>query len=124
LEEAMLDLDIEKIDELAVVECEGRIVQSEAAFKLRAAVTSLRDARIIVLDLSKVTTIEDGGLDMLLLLQRWAYNRDIQLKLFNPTMSVRDRLERADSMPEFDIPTLPEVMALLANANSGSALAA
>jgi hypothetical protein len=50
----MLSVNIANISEMAVIECEGRIVRSEAAFKLRQAVTSLRDARIIVLDLSKV----------------------------------------------------------------------
>ena len=39
-EEAMLKLNIDNIGDLAIVECEGRIVQSEAAFKLRDAVTS------------------------------------------------------------------------------------
>jgi anti-anti-sigma regulatory factor len=123
-EETMLDLGIEKIGELGVVECEGRIARSEAAFKLHEAVTSLRDARIIVLDLSEVCEIEGGGLGMLLFLQRWAYDHDIQLKLFNPRMSVRERLECVSSMPQFDIATLPEVMALMVNANSRFALAA
>ncbi len=123
-EEAMTDLCIEKIGELAVVECEGRIVRSEAAFNLREAVTSLRDARIIVLDLSEVRAIEGGGLGMLLFLQRWAYDHGIQFKLFNPTRSVRDRLERVSSIPEFDIATLDEMMAILAKADSRYALAA
>ncbi len=58
----MLALRIEKIGELAVVECEGRVVRSEAAVKLREAVTSLRNARIIVLDFSEVRAIESRGL--------------------------------------------------------------
>jgi anti-anti-sigma regulatory factor len=123
-EGAMLDLHVEKIGELAVVECEGRIVRSEAAFNLREAVTSLRDARIIVLDLSEVRAIEGGGLGMLLFLQRWAYDHDIQFQLFNPTRSVRDRLERVRSTPELDIATLDEMMALLAKADSRYTLAA
>src|SRR5713226_10720411 len=110
----MLDLHVEKIGELAVVECEGRVVRSEAAFKLREAVTSQRDARILVLDLSEVRAIEGGGLGMLLFLQRWAHEHDIRLKLFNPTNSVRDRLNRANSILQFDIATLEEMMALLA----------
>jgi anti-anti-sigma regulatory factor len=117
----MLDLHIEKIRALALIECEGRIVRSEAAFKLRDAVTSLRNARMIVLDLSEVRAIEGGGLAMLLFLQRWAYNHDIRFKLFNPTTSVWDRLERACSMPEFEIATLDEVLALLACADSPAA---
>jgi len=37
---------------------------------------------------------------------------------------MRDRLERGGSMPEFDIATLHEMVALLANADSRYALAA
>jgi anti-anti-sigma regulatory factor len=61
----MLAIRIERIGELAVVECEGRVVRSEASVKLREAVTSLRNARIIVLDLSVVLAIEDAGLGRL-----------------------------------------------------------
>jgi anti-anti-sigma regulatory factor len=120
----MLELYIEKIGDLAVVECEGRIVRSEAAFKLRKAVTSLRNARIIVLDLSEVRAIEGGGLGMLLFLQRWAYDHDIQFKLFNPTRSVRGRLVLVNSITELNITTLHEMMDLLANADRRYALAA
>ena len=119
-----LDLQIEKIGDLAVIECEGRVVRSEAAFKLRQAVTSLRNARIIVLDLSEVRAIEDGGLGMLLFLQRWAYSHDIQFKLFNPTRSVLDRLELVNSIAELNIATLHEMMELLANADRRYGLAA
>ena len=118
----MLGLAVEKIGDLAVVECVGRIVRSAAAFKLHEAVSSLRDSRIIVLDVSEISAIEGGGLGMLLFLQRWAHDRDIQLKLFNPTRYVRDRLERIASIPEFDIATPDEIMALLANAGSRFAL--
>jgi anti-anti-sigma regulatory factor len=123
-EEVMLSVHIENIGDMAVIECEERVVRSEAAFKLREAVTSQRDARIIVLDLSEVRAIESSGLGMLGFLQRWAHDHDIRLKLFNPTKSVQDRLEHAGSVPEFDIATLDEMMALLARADSRYALAA
>jgi len=35
----MLDVHIEKIGDLAIVECEGRVVRSEAAFQLHEAIT-------------------------------------------------------------------------------------
>jgi anti-anti-sigma regulatory factor len=114
----MLDLQVERIGDLALLDCEGRIVRSEAAFKLLEAVMSLREARTIVLDLSEVSAIEEGGLGMLLFLQRWANDHDIRFKLFNPTRSVRDRLDRASSTLEFDIATVRETMALLASADS------
>lgn len=120
----MLSIHIENIGDITIVECEGRIVRSEAAFKLREAVTSQRNARIVVLDLSEVRAIEGGGLGMLLFLQRWAHEHDIRLKLFNPTNSVRDRLGRANSMLQLDITTLEEMMALLAPAGSRYTLAA
>jgi len=55
----MLNVSVENIGELAVVECEGRIVQSESVSRLREAVTSLTDARIVVLELSGVRAM--GG---------------------------------------------------------------
>jgi hypothetical protein len=54
-EEGMMNLSVENIGDMAVVQCEGRIVQSEAAFKLREAVTLQGDARVVVLDLSEST---------------------------------------------------------------------
>lgn len=120
----MLALRIAKIGELAVVECEGRIVRSEAAVKLREAVTSLRNARIIVLDLSEARAIKGGGLAMLLFLQRWAHSQNIQFKLFNTARSVRDRLELVNSIAELDIATFHEMMELLANADRRYTLAA
>ena len=120
----MLDLGIEKIGELAIVECIGRIVRSEAALNLRRAVTLLEDARIIVLDLSEVSALEGGGLGMLIFLERWAHDREIQFKLFNPRKSVRDRLELVRSIRAFDIVPLHEMMALLASADTHFARAA
>jgi len=119
----MLKINIDNIGDLAVVECEGRIVQSDAAFKLREAVTSQRDVRTVVLELSEVHAIEGGGLGMLIFLQRWARDHGIGLKLFNPSKSVRKRLELVSSLSDFDIPTLDEMMALLGNADIRYALA-
>ena len=120
----MLKINVDNIGDLAIVECEGRIVQSEAAFKLREAVISQRNARIVVLELSEVHAIEGGGLGMLVFLQRWARDHNIRFKLFNPSKFVRERLERVGSLSDFDIPTLDEMMALLACADSRYALAA
>jgi len=99
----MLDVHIDKIGKMAIVECEGRIVRSESAFRLREAVTSQISARIIVIDLSEVTALEGGGLGMLVFLQRWTFNHAIQFNLFNPRNSVLNRLERANSMQEVDM---------------------
>src|ERR1700738_737312 len=120
----MLNVAVENIGELAVVECEGKLVRSEAVLKLREAVTSQTDARIVVLELSEVHAIEGGGLGMLVFLRRWARVHNIRVLLFNPSKAVRNGLTRARSISEFYIPTMDEMMALLAYASSRHALAA
>ena len=120
----MLNVTVENIGELAVVECEGSIVESEARSKLRKAVTSQTDARIVVLELSEVHAIEGGGLGTLVLLRRWARDHNIRFLLFDPSEAVRNGLKRARSIPEFYIPTMDEMIALLAYASSRHALAA
>jgi len=109
----MLKINVDNIGDLAIVECEGRIVRSEAAFKLRDAVTAQVGARTVVVELSEVKAIEGGGLGILVFLQRWARDHNIRLKLFNPSQFVRRRLELVRSLSEFDIPTLDEMMTLL-----------
>lgn len=120
----MVHLNIEKLGELRVVECDGRIVRSDAAFALRDSVTSQSDARVIVLDLSEVNAIEGGGLGMLMFLQRWAQDHGIRLKLFNPRTSVLARLEHNGPMAAFDIVSLEELLDLLGQAEHGYPLAA
>ena len=118
----MLNVTVETIGELAVVECEGKIVRSEAVLKLREAVTSQTDARIVVLELSEVHAIEGGGLSMLVYLKRWTREHNIRFLLFNPSKSVRNGLERARSRSEFYIATIDEMAALMVYANSRYAL--
>ena len=114
----MLKLGIERIGELGIVGCIGSIVSSKSAFDVRRAVMSLEDKRIIVLDLSELTAVENEGLGTLILLERWAHDRQIQFKVFNPRKSVRDRLELVRSHRAFDIAPLHEIMALLPNADA------
>jgi anti-anti-sigma regulatory factor len=123
-EEVMLNVTVENIGELAVVDCEGRISQSQSALKLCEVVTSQTNARIVVLELSGVRAIGGGGLGMLISLQRWARKRQIRFLLFNPSNSVRNRLKRARSVAEFYIPSMEEMRALLVYASSRYALVA
>jgi anti-anti-sigma factor len=121
----MLNVTVENIGEMVVVECKGRLVQSESAHKLREAVTSQTDARIVVLELSEVRAIGGVGFGMLVFLRRWAGEHNIRFLLFNPSKSVQSRLNRAKSIAEFCIPSFKEMMALLRSyANSRYALVA
>jgi anti-anti-sigma factor len=123
MEEIMTNIHVDKVGEMAVVECEGRFVRSDEAFKLRDAVTSQRGARIVVLDLTEMLAIGGGGIGVLVFLQRWCRDHDIRFKLFNPSRSVRQRLEHTNAMSEFDIASLDEMMALLGQADRRYALA-
>jgi anti-anti-sigma regulatory factor len=92
----MPSVRIDNLGEMAIVECAGRFVRNDAAFKLRDAVTSQTNARVVILDLTDMHAIGGGGLGTLLLLQRWAQNRDIRFKLFNPSGPVLDKLKHVD----------------------------
>lgn len=120
----MLDVSIDRIGHLGIVECQGRIVRSEAAFKLRRAVMSLRHSRFIVLDLSQVTALEGGGLGMLVFLERWAHDQSIELRVFNPRKAVRERLELIRSIQPINAVSLQEMMSLMADENTDIPVAA
>jgi anti-anti-sigma regulatory factor len=105
----MPTIHIDKVGEMAIIECAGRFVRSEAALKLRDAVTSQTDAHEVILDLTEMHALGGGGLGMLVRLQRWAQDHDIRFKLFNPSRSVLDKLNHID----IEIATLEQMMTLL-----------
>jgi anti-anti-sigma regulatory factor len=109
----MLNLTVEKIGKVAVLHCEGRIVRSDAAFRLRDAVTQQRHASVVLLDLSGVKALEGGGLGMLLFLQMWTRAHGIQFKVFDPPAGIRQSLERVSSAAAVEIAGTGEVLSLL-----------
>jgi hypothetical protein len=82
----MLNVTVASIGKLAVVGCEGRMVARESAYKLREAVISQTDARIVVLELSEVRALGGGGFGMLVFLQRWAREHNIRFLLLRARM--------------------------------------
>ena len=120
----MLTLRMDHIGDMAIIECKGRIVRSDATLKLHEAVTAQQNVRIVVLDLTQVRALEGGGLGMLWFLQRWAEHHHIQFKLYNPINSVRDKLEHNHAMLRFDIVTFEEMMSSLDRAETEYAKAA
>ena len=110
----MLILNVWRIGKVAVIHCEGRIVRSDAAFRLRDAVAQQREARVVLLDLSGVQALDGGGLGMLIFLQMWTHDRGIQLKVFDPVAGVRRSLERTRSAAAaVEIAAMGEVLSLL-----------
>lgn len=92
----MPSVRIDNMGETAIIECAGRFVRAEAALKLRDAVTSQTDARVVVLDLTEMHALGGGGLGTFLVLQKWAQDNDIQLQLFNPSGTVLDKLKHVE----------------------------
>src|ERR1051326_2883391 len=114
----MLKVTVAILGKLAIFGCDGRIGERESPSKVREAVPSQTEARIIVLELSEVRAIGGGGLGMLAFLQRWAREHNIRFLLFHPSKSVQNKLKRARSIAEFYIASVEEMRALLAYANS------
>jgi len=109
----MLKLHIERIGDVAVIQCAGTIVQSDATLKLRDAVRQQRDARVILLDLSDVDSLGSSGLGMLLFLERWAGERGVQFQIFDPPDRVLQSLERARSTVPVENAGMVEVLSQL-----------
>ena len=104
---------VQHTDDVAVVNCAGRIVRGDPTCALKNAVLSQRNARIVVLDLSDVRTIDGGGLGMLVFLRRWTKENGIQMKLVNPAAIVRELLERTQLDRIFDISSVDDALAIL-----------
>jgi anti-anti-sigma factor len=109
----MLTIDVEKTGDVAVVRCVGRIVRGAEVRTLRNAVFSEHDIRIVVIDLSDVDTLDAGGLTVLLSLQQWARNRNVQLKLVNPSHFVNEVLTRTGLDHVFDISSFDHALFIL-----------
>src|SRR5262245_17651307 len=86
-------ISTEKIGDVAVLQCAGRVDGPEALTGLKEAVTSLSQLRVIVLDLSSVEMLDARGLGMLVFLHNWACATFIQVKLVDPSKLVREMLE-------------------------------
>ncbi len=120
----MLTIHVENLSDLAVIECKGRIVHSNAVFQLRDAVQAQTDARIIGLDLSEVEAISGGGLGMLALIERWTREHDIRLKLFCPSKPVLEGLVKNRSIMNFEIASFHQMMNILAHSDNRYSIAA
>lgn len=109
----MFDVQVEKMGHVAVILCKGRMIGSEAAFKLRDQVKRQEDSNVVLIDLSELDFMGGDVLGMLVFLQAWTRGVGIQLKLFDPTTEVRQGLQRLRSTTEFEIAALDDVLSLL-----------
>lgn len=113
-----LHIKIEETADVAVLQCVGRLVRGEALHFLKQAVMSLQQARIVVLDLSGMETVDGGGLGLLVFLHRWTRENAIQLKLVNPSGFVRYVLECTRLTRVLTISSLDDAIEILATSES------
>jgi anti-anti-sigma factor len=110
-----LYIEKEQSADVAVLQCAGRMVRTEALCLLRDAVTSLPDVRVIVLDLSEVAILGAGGLGMLVFLHNWSCANGIQLKLVNPSKFVREMLALTGLTSVLHISSVKDVIRIFCN---------
>jgi anti-sigma B factor antagonist len=115
-----LYINIEQAADVAVLQCAGRMVRSQALSLLKDAVTSLSRLRVVVLDLSEVEMLDAGGLGMLVSLHNWACVNGIQLKLVNPSKPVRQMLELTRLTSVFHISSVEDVIQIFCSGDQAN----
>ena len=98
----MLSVMSENRGNTVVLRCSGRIVAGEEAWTLYNTVISQQDKRVVVLDLTRVSRIDAGGLGVLVSLRRWARGAGVKLRLI-PSKAVGELLDVAGLRPLFEI---------------------
>ncbi len=109
----MFTVGVDRSEDVVVLQCRGRMVRGDATNILRDAVTSQRNPRIIVLDLSDLQALDGSGLGTLVSLYCWTTDNGVQLKLVNPSHMVREMLERTRLAGIFDLSTMDEALMIL-----------
>jgi len=100
----MLGVTIENSGNVAVLHCSGRIVAGEEAWTLYNTVISLKNKRVVVLDLAKVGKLDARGLGVLVLLDQWASGAGVKLQLI-PSSPVQELLDLTGLHSLFDLPS-------------------
>ena len=114
----MLKITVQKLGDISVLRCHGRIVAGDAGSILRNAVLNQRHARMLVIDLARVECIDAGGLGVLLGLRGSARSRALILKLMNATKKVEEILELTHLQRVFKFCSVRELFCLLHHAAS------
>jgi len=108
-----LQYQVERIDDVAVVRCSGRMVRGAALDEFRREIESLDRLRMLVLDLSEIQQVDAGGLGTLLLVRRWTTLNFARLKLVNPPVFFRRMLEATRLSSVFEISSLKDALSIL-----------
>ena len=107
----MLKIHTRRVGDVTVLCLQGQIVTGETS-TLCDAVLSQSAASVVVLDLSRVSRIDAGGLGVLLELRGQTLSRNIEFKLMNVTKLVRTVFEITHLDSVFEISAAGNELAL------------
>ena len=115
----MLKVQAKKLGTVSVLCLQGQIVNGETEI-LRNAVQSQSEVIAVILDLARVTTVDAGGLGVMLALREQVESKGIRFELVNVTKQVSRVLEitRLDSV--FQITSGVEVFPAVSRSRRGS----
>jgi anti-anti-sigma factor len=105
----MLKVHTKKLENVTVLYLQGRIVRGDTA-ALCNAVNSEAGVRTIVLDFSRVSTVDAGSLGVMLELLRQAQSKGIDFKLMNVTKRVSRLLEISRLNSVFEVTSGVEIL--------------
>ena len=113
-----LKFQVDCLQDVAVVNCSGRMVRGVALDEFRRRIERLERVRMLVLDVSEVDHLDAGGLGTLLLVRRWAMRNSVRMKLVNPPVFFRSLLEATHLTSLFEISSLKEAICILRSKES------
>ncbi len=112
-----LQFQVECLQDVAVVNCSGRMVRGAALDQFRRRIEELMarldHVRVLVLDVSEVDQLDAGGLGTLLLVRRWALQKCAKVKLVNPPDFFRRLLDTTHLNSVFEVSSLKEAITIL-----------
>lgn len=116
----MLKVNTKKLGTVAVVCLQGQIVTGETE-SLRAAVSAVSGVKSVILDFARVSTVDAGGLGVMLGLREQAAAKGIRLALTNVSKGVSTVLSIARLDSVFEIASGMEFFPVVAHRRRASA---
>jgi anti-sigma B factor antagonist len=99
-----LNLQVQRENEIPVLQCRGRIVyRDEASALTEHAYDLLSKHQRLLIDLNGVENIDSGGLGALVMLQMWARQGAGDLKFCHASGRVHQLFELTNLRPVFEI---------------------
>ena len=117
----MLKVDTKNLGSVAILCLQGRIVNGETA-ALRNALHRQSDVSAVVLDLARVSTIDAGGLGVMLELREETQSKGIDFRLMNVTKLVSKVLEITRLNSVFEVTTGAEISSVVSLGHPMSAM--